>query len=298
MTPTRQIPVAIVGAGPAGIAAAIQCQRQGLQPLVFEGGRIGGLLNNAYLVENYPGFPNGISGRALITKFRQQLDRHAIDVQNVTVEGLEFIDDHFQIHSDTDRWQSDYLILASGTRPLKSELPLPPELAGQVHFEIAGLLEKQDRDFCIVGAGDAAFDYALNLGQHNRITILNRSWSTRCLPLLEQRAAENPAITCLSETSIKSLKQSPDGRIELHLNQGGRTVKLNTDYLVFAIGREPNFDCLSGELAANPDQFIAVQKLFPVGDLVNGRYRQTAIAVSDGVRAAMQIANRMKDNPQ
>lgn len=136
MTQTRQATAAIIGAGPAGIAAAIQCQRQEIPFVIFEKNRIGGLLHNANLVENYPGFPDGISGPDLIDKFQQQLFAVEIEVRKSKVGKIDFINDSFQFSAGNDFWQSSYLILATGTKPVASNTPLPAELADQVHYEI------------------------------------------------------------------------------------------------------------------------------------------------------------------
>ena len=148
--------VAIIGTGPAGIAAAIQCHRQGIDFLLFEQTQVGGLLNNANLVENYPGFPNGISGRSLVEKFSDQLSNLAVPVIREKVIQVDFKNNVFSIKTDSETRIALYLILATGTKPITTELPIPQFLNSRVLYEIINIIKASGQKIVIVGAGDAA----------------------------------------------------------------------------------------------------------------------------------------------
>jgi len=281
--------VAIIGAGPAGIAAAIQCQRQGIDFLLFEQAQVGGLLNNANLVENYPGFPAGIKGRSLVEKFRRQISNLSVAVITEQVNRIDCRENIFTISTDSGNRQAKYIILATGTKPILTELSIPRSLNSLILYEIFNIIEATGQQIVIVGAGDAAFDYALNLAQKNRVIILNRSNNIKCLPLLFERANANKNIDYLENTSVTAIEKTSTKQIKITCTQSGDNTSIHTDYLIFAIGRAPNDACLSSKLLTSKDQMMEQGRLFLAGDIINRRYRQTAIAVADGIRAAMQI---------
>ncbi|MFH1908422.1 MAG: NAD(P)/FAD-dependent oxidoreductase, partial [Chloroflexota bacterium] len=209
----------IIGAGPAGIAAAIQLKRFGLSPILLEKDRVGGLLRNANLVENYPGFPNGIPGPKLVALFEKQIQRIGVPVTYGEVVRLDFKDDRFV--ADVGRvsipatrgqvrnppYESHFVVIASGTKPKPFPLEISPQMRNKVFSEVWPLLKARGKHVTIVGAGDAAFDYALNLaGRENTVTILNRSHATVCLPLLRERASANPSITYQEQTAIQRVE--------------------------------------------------------------------------------------------
>lgn len=285
----KLIDVAIIGAGPAGIAAAIQCHRQGIDFILFEQAQVGGLLNNAHLVENYPGFPAGIAGRLLIDKFSRQLSNLAVRIINEQVTQIDFRDNAFSIITNSEIRQAQYIILATGTTPIKTELSIPRSLNNLISYEIIDIIETTGQQIVIIGAGDAAFDYALNLAQHNQVIILNRGDNTKCLPLLFERANAHKNIEYLENTSMTAVEKTSAGQIKIACIQSGDNISIYADYLVFAIGRDPNDACLSPKLCSCQKQMIEKGRLYLAGDIANGRYRQTAIAVADGIRAAMRI---------
>jgi thioredoxin reductase (NADPH) len=291
-----RVEVAIVGAGPAGIAAALQLKRSGLEPLLLERGRVGGLLLNANLVENYPGFPGGIRGEELARLFAQQLKGASVEVCQEEVLRLDHDGQSFLIETDKRRVIAQVAVLASGTKPKEfTDCPIPEGARPRVFYEVYPLRELMGRRIGIVGAGDAAFDYALNLASRgNEVHILNRSARARCLPLLWERARAAPRISYHEETRIKWIKPSKEG-LALELSSPGAEWSLELDYAIFAIGRVPQLDYLSEGLRARLAQLQEEGKLYLIGDLWRGRYRQTAIAVGDGLEAAMRIYQKLRE---
>lgn len=289
MTPMCYPTVLIVGAGPAGIAAAIQLRRYGLELILLECQRVGGLLWNANLVENYPGFPAGVTGPKLAALFERQLRRAGVKIVCAEVTRLDY-DNGWRVQTAQTGYSPDVVVIASGTQPRPYPLAIPPEAQGHVFSEVWPLLDVRGKEAVIVGAGDAAFDYALNLaGRDNRVTILNRGNETKCLPLLRQRAAAHPLITYRGQTQTQRLEYDPAAdRLVLITDH----CSLSADYLLFAIGREPRLDFLSESVKSQATNFVQNGKLYLIGDVHNGLFRQTAIAVGEGLRAAMQIYAR------
>ena len=288
--------VIIIGAGPGGLATALQLKRYGINPLVFEQEQIGGLLHNANLVENYPGFPGGIPGPKLVQLFFDQVQDLSISITHERVDELNFLDNKFQITTSQQIYQSQTVVIATGTKPrLLSEVKIPGDLQDRVFYEVYPLLGHHEQRIAVVGSGDAAFDYALNLGKSNDIFIINRGEEISCLPLLWKRTRSSPRIQYLQNTRISQLSRTVDRKMALECHTPGGHNILMVDILVAAIGRDPQLDFISGQFAEKAIQLEGSGDLYYVGDVVNGLYRQTAIAVGDGILSAMKIYGRLKE---
>jgi thioredoxin reductase len=290
------VEVAIVGAGPAGIAAAVQLKRSGIEPFLLERERVGGLLLNANLVENYPGFPQGISGEELARLFAEQLKNVGVKVHFEEVLRLDYDGSAFIIETTKRKIAVKIAVLASGTRPKEfADCEIPEEAKERIFYEVYPLREVRGRRFAIVGAGDAAFDYALNLARGNDVHILNRSLQVQCLPLLWKRAMAAPRIDYHENTVITKIVGSKGGLL-LELATAGERWTLEADYVIFAIGRVPRLDYLSEGLRERSARLQEEGSLYLIGDVRRGIYRQTAIAVGDGIEAAMRIYRRLKES--
>ena len=277
----------IIGAGPAGITAAIQLKRYSIPFILLEKERVGGLLWNANLVENYPGFPAGVRGPKLIGLIEKQMERIGVDVTFDFVTELQYDGNRFQVKTSQTEYRPRYVIVASGTKPNPIPLVIPDEVRDKVFSDVYHLLDETDRHILIIGAGDAAFDYALNLTKNrNSVTILNRGGDVKCLRLLWKRAKAEPAIEYRAETHVRAVDvDDTGGRLRARTEAGE---SFEADYLLFAIGRVPQTDFLSAELVNQK-----VKGLYFVGDVQNGLYRQAVIAAGDGLRAAMDIYFKM-----
>ncbi len=288
--------VIIVGAGPAGLAAAIQLKRYGLHPLVFERAEAGGLLLNANLVENYPGFPAGIPGPELVELFIRQANHLDVAVTFDEIIELDYHQGWFRASTRQNSYTSRAAVIATGTKPVTfADIAIPDELKGRVFYEVYPLLNEEGKCISIVGSGDAAFDYGLNLSRKNRVVILNRGDAPKCLSLLWDRALKVAAITYFGSTALLQLEACPGGRIRLNCQSPDGVLQLDADYLVGAIGREPCLDCLSDALLQKTQELEGEGVLHLIGDVKNGIYRQTSIAVGDGIRAAMKICRQLKE---
>lgn len=258
----------IIGAGPAGIACAVQLKRYGLDPLLLEKELPGGLLKNAWRMDNYPGFPDGISGIGLVEKMKAHLSRFEVRLRQCKVTDVIFADDHFLLKTDQGELNCQILVVASGTRP-KHTVPAGSE---NIFTEVYPIRDVRDKIIDIVGAGDAAFDYAMTLAKHNEVHIHNRGTQIKCVPALHKITLENPNIH-YHENSIPSD---------------------SSDYTIFATGRKPDLGFLSEELGNNITTYEQEGLLYVIGDVKNGMVRQTSVATGDGIKAAMAIVEKIK----
>ena len=273
--------VIIIGAGPAGISAAIQLKRSGIEPILLEKGRVGGLLQNANNVENYPGFVNGISGPQLVGLLKEHLENTGVKIIYEEVMSLEHNDGVFEIQTNLRTLLSRIVVISSGTKPLKpTDLKISAGIDNRIHYD---------------GAGDAAFDYALNLADKNQVVVLNRGADVRCLPLLFRRSARQQHISYIDNIRLTAIERSEnDLKLICKDEKGNREIIVA--YLLIAIGRVSCLDFLDADLKENIEHLQESRDLYLVGDVKNGIYRQTAIAVGDGIKAAMEISRKMGES--
>ncbi len=292
--------VVIIGAGPAGIAASIYLKRAALDPLIFEKNQIGGLLLNANLVENYPGFPEGINGKGLVQLFKEQISHLGIEVKKEEVKKVSYENGIFTLKTDKIDYKSKAMIVATGTEPKSIELEgLFPLLGRKVFYEIKDIppLIREDT-FVILGGGDAAFDYALNLSKNvSKVDIIFRSDKAKCLPLLEDRVGKSKNINVHPKTHALTLKEEGD-LVVVKCKSEGKEKNFSSDYALIACGRKPNLSTLPEKvresLIIQDDGATNIPGLFIAGDVRRGYFRQTGIAVGDGILCAMSAVNFLR----
>ena len=268
---------------------------------MFEKGPAGGLLRTAWRVENFPGFPGGISGPDLAGLLEEQLRASGAEVVREEVASLDREGELLVIRTGRRGVQFRAVIVASGTRPRNvGDLEIPPEVRDRVFREVGELWGVAGARVAVVGGGDAAFDYALGLSEKNDVTILVRGSSTRCLPLLATRARSRERVTVKMLTRITAVVRESGGRLRLTSlsddGDGGRVRgDLHADYLVLAVGREPDDAFLSEEVRRDVPALEARRELFFTGDVRNGILRQASIAAGQGTHAAMSVAAMLRD---
>lgn len=283
----------IIGGGPAGIACALQLKRYGMEPLLLERRELGGLLCNANLVENYPGFPNGVEGGRLIHLLKKQIERIGVDVKREEVLSVEVEQDEFVVTTQTARLESQILVIASGTKSKALPEIVSPKARERIFTEAWPLKAMTEKQVAVIGAGDAAFDYALNLAKkRNYVTILNRGENVKCLGLLFERVARESRIVYRAGVAVRRIMVDETAN---RLKVECEAETFEADYVLFAIGRVPNLDFLSDGIRQRQRELVESGRLFFIGDVKNDLYRQVAIAAGDGLRAAMQIYSRIQN---
>jgi thioredoxin reductase len=287
----RKCEVAIIGAGPAGVAAAIQLSRYGVNTALFEKDSVGGLIRNANRIENYPGFPNGLSGPRFVRLLEEHLQRLGVETISENIENLSFDGDSFALRSENGLTMANRVIIASGTIPIPLLSPqIARSLTNRIFYEVYPLTQHKNKTIAIIGGGDATFDYGLNLARHNDVSILIRDGRAKCLPLLLERSKENDRIRVQFHTILESVEESGDDiQLRFRRTDNSDTFQLHVDYFLIAIGRRPNLDFIDDGLRNRMNDLIDDGKLYMIGDVGNGLYRQATIAAGDGVRAAMKI---------
>lgn len=291
--------VAIIGAGPAGIAAAIQLKRSNIDFLLFEKDQVGGLLKNAHRVENYPGFPNGIPGPQMVSLLQEHLETSGIIPLYETVTALEYLAEEqlFLITTTSSAHYSKVVIVASGTSPRRinalDALPLP--LRENIFYEILPIIKERGKRVLIIGSDDEAFDYALNFGSYsNEVIIAIPGSAAKAVSRLIDNVAANPRIVCSKNVEITGITAGNTKKLRVTFSTRGERTSGEVDYLLVVAGREPQRVFYNPLLITQAKDLKNAGRFYEIGDLVNGKYRQAAIACGDGLRAAMKIAAQLR----
>jgi thioredoxin reductase len=189
------------------------------------------------------------------------------------------------------------MVIATGTRPKHLySLTALPSIEDRLYYEVYPLREVNGKHIAVIGAGDAAFDYALNLSQRNQVTLLNRSAKLNCLPLLWERVCKTANIHYLANTEIRCARKTEPAGLLLECHTPDSYMNLRIDFLVAAIGREPQVDLLSVDFLNQVEALKQQGKLYLIGDVKNEIFRQTSIAAGEGIMAAMKIYQKYKED--
>ena len=288
--------LAVVGAGPGGLAAAIQARRADLDVLVLDPGRPGGLARTAERVENYPGFPGGISGRSLMDRFVAQAagvgvrPRILLEVEAVQrrEQGLTLV-----LAGGRGQVRARTMILATGTSPRGLRI------SGMRSVSRVDQLPRSLRNqrILVVGGGEAALDQALLARRRgaSEVRVAMRGARPRAMALLVRRCRDRGIQLDLETNLVNVLGGEGDGPLTVELEHRGQRQEVEMDAVVVCIGKDPRLPALpdgvelsaAGHPAVDRLGRTGVEGLYVVGDACRGRYRQVSIAVGDGVAAAM-----------
>jgi thioredoxin reductase len=256
--------VAIAGGGPAGISCAVLLKRYGMNVTIYEKDEVGGLIRNAWRVENFP--PVGfISGKEFADKLRWYIKEYNIEV--VQEEILTIGD--FELTGRTGRYQCDVAVVATGTVPKRLvELEGPRTFYEYLH------LPQNVQTVGIYGGGDVALDYAIHAKEDGREpTVFVRNNKLKAVSRLVEYAKERGVPIRFGE-AIAYVEQNGE-RVYVYTNNGSYIF----DALLIAIGRAPN----------EPQINASSMKVFKIGDVAHPDFRQSSIAIGDGIKCAMEI---------
>lgn len=276
---------AVVGAGPAGIAVAVQLKRAGWNVILFERGNIGGLVRNAHCIENCLGFPNGISGAQLARLLARHIRRQRLlllhrDVRTISRRGSG----PFHIRTSQGTVRARKVIIATGTMPREAGIPGERAMSGKrVFYEIADLPPfRSKKRFLVIGGGDAGFDYAVALREAGHEPFVLARTGPRCIAALRRHAVAL-RIPCVERVTPLRL-QRVGSAIELLCKEG----RWRADYALIAIGRKPDLPRITvGDRSG----------LHYTGDVRGGQNRQVHIAAGDALRLALRLIRSVPPPP-
>ncbi|MGA2367999.1 MAG: thioredoxin-disulfide reductase [Dehalococcoidia bacterium] len=303
----KEYEVAIIGGGPAGLTAGLYASRYGLNTILIERGLYGGQIVNAGYVENYPGFPEGVSGMELGRLMYEQASRFGLTSTVGEVTAFKHSSDKFEITMDDGFITAISVIIATGSNYRKMGVEGEARLTGRGVSYCAtcdGFLFK-NKDVAVVGGGDTAVADALELSQHaNKVHIIHRRDQLRASSAVQKLAFSIPKIQFKWDSVVESLEGVDKlNHINLKNVKSGERSALQVDGVFVAIGLIPNSALFVGLLEMDENKNISTDELmrtsvpgiFSAGDVRKNSARQVATAVGDGATAAKSAFSFLKE---
>jgi len=300
--PIKSYQVIIIGGGPAGLTAGLYCARSRFTTLLIERGIIGGQITNAERVENYPGFPKGISGVELGRLIHEQATSYGLETLLAEVTKVEPNLKRNLVSTSEGNLIAESIIIASGSQFRKLGVPGEERFVGRGVSYCAtcdGPLFK-DKPVAVIGGGDTAITEALYLSKFaSSVKVVHRRSQLRATAILQERAMAEPRIEFVWDTVVTEVQG--DGtvkRLMLKNTKNDRISTLEVGGVFVAIGSQPNSDQWRGMLALDEEGYIITNELmetkipgiFAAGDVRHNSGRQAITAAGDGATAAMSAA--------
>jgi len=301
--------VVILGSGCSGLTAAIYAARANLRPLVIEGHEPGGQLSITTLVENFPGFPDGIQGPELIENMKKQAARFGAEYMHGHLVSADFTKRPFVLNFGDKQMLTRTLIIASGASARWLGLPNEQSLIGHGVSSCATCdgFFFGGKDIAVIGGGDSAMEEALFLTRFaNKVTIIHRRDSFRASKIMLERARQHPKIEFLTNTIVDDVydvnKKEVTG-LRLRNAKTETTWDFPASAMFLGIGHEPNTKWANGQLETDPDGYLVTKNyvftrvpgVFASGDVQDRRYRQAISAAGTGCMAAMEAERFLEE---
>jgi len=299
--------VLIIGSGPAGLTAAIYAARADLAPLVIAGYVPGGQLMITSEVENFPGFPEGIDGPALMANMRAQAERFGSRLIDVDVESVDLEARPFEVTAGGTRYTADAVIVATGASAVWLDLDNETRLRGRGVSACAtcdGFFFR-DKKIAVVGGGDSALEEALFLTKFaSEVVLIHRRDEFRGSRIMQNRAKTHPKISIEWNSQVTDvLGEDKIEAIELTDTISGEKREMPIEGLFIAIGHRPNTEVFRGHLDVDAKGYLMVEDdtlsnvegVLVAGDVHDHRYRQAITAAGDGCRAAIDAERWLEE---
>ncbi|HWZ12083.1 MAG TPA: thioredoxin-disulfide reductase [Acidobacteriaceae bacterium] len=300
----------ILGSGCSGLTAAIYCARANLKPLVIEGHEPGGQLSLTTLVENFPGFPEGIQGPQLIENMKLQAQHFGAEMKLGHLTSADLSKYPFELKVGRDTIHTRTLIIASGASARWLGLPSEQALIGHGVSSCATCdgFFFSGREIAVIGGGDSAMEEALFLTRFaTQVTIIHRTEKFRASRIMLERAMAHNKIKLMTNTVVEEVlgvdKKEVTG---LRLKNGLTAVEdvLPVAGMFLGIGHIPNAKMFAGQLDMDADGYLKttdyvftrVPGVFASGDVQDRRYRQAITAAGTGCMAALEVEKYLEEH--
>jgi thioredoxin reductase (NADPH) len=297
--PEREYDVVIIGGGPAGLSAGIYTSRARLGSLLIERGVVGGQIINAEKVENYPGFPEGISGFDLTQSMYRQATGFGLETVTAEVTGVDIIGEQKLVKTSQGNFMARAVIIASGSERQKLGIPGEAEFTGKgvSYCATCDGAFFRDKPVAVVGGGNAAITEALELTKFaNKITVIHRRNELRATKILQEKAFAEPRIEFRWDSVVDEIiGEAFVNQIRVRNVQSGQESVLDVSGVFMSVGFKPNTDYLrgvltldaAGAIVTNDRMETEVPGILAAGDIRSNSIRQVISAAGDGATAAI-----------
>ncbi len=308
---TERIKCLIVGSGPAGYTAAIYASRANLGPVVYEGAQPGGQLTTTTEIDNFPGYPMGVTGTSLMEDLKKQAERFGTEVRYGVVSKVDFSGRPFKVEINSEKEiLADTVIIATGATAKYLGLPSEEKFRGAGVSACAtcdGFFYRK-RDVAVVGGGDTACEEATYLASLcNKVYLIVRRDVLRASKAMQERVMNTPNIEILWNTNTKEILGDEFGVTGAALlnNKTGEESQIKIHGFFLAIGHHPNSEVFKPYIETNAEGYIitdgksqktSVPGVFAAGDVQDPVYRQAIAAAGSGCRAAMDAEKFLQEN--
>ena len=303
--------VIIIGSGPAGLTAALYAARANLKPLVIEGLEAGGQLTLTTMVENWPGYRDGIMGPELMAEMRAQAERFGAEIIAGNVTDVSVRERPFTIQTSEAQHTAQALIIATGASARLLGLPSERALMGHGVSTCAtcdGYFFR-GQPIAVVGGGDTAMEEALFLTKFtSHVSVVHRRDSLRASKVMQDKAFAHPKVSFEWNTEVEEVKDPGKGEVTavvLRHTKTGETKEIAVNGLFIGIGHNPNTDLFAGQLEMDANSYIVSQGtrtnvpgVFACGDVQDHVYRQAITAAGTGCMAAMDAEKYLEGLPE
>jgi len=299
--------VIIVGGGPAGLTAGLYSSRAGLNSLLIERGVVGGQIVNATMVENYPGFPQGISGAELGALMHKQAVKYGLEIVAAEVTGIA-PKQLYSISTTEGDFEAKVVIIASGSEYRKLGAPGEEKLTGHgvSYCATCDGFFFRDKEVAVVGGGDTAITDALELTRHvKKVYVIHRRDELRAGQVLQQRAFDEPKLEFVWSTMVEKLVGDKMlEEIKLRNVKTGKFSKLKVGGIFVAVGLTPNSHSFvnvvdlddTGYIVTDETMATSAPGIFAAGDIRKHSPRQIGAAVGDGITAAISAFKYVQEH--
>jgi len=301
--------VVIMGSGCAGHTAALYTARANLKPLVLEGHEPGGQLSLTTLVENFPGFPDGIQGPELIANMRRQAERFGAEYKLAHVDKADLSSSPITLKVGKDEVRTRTLIIASGASARWLGLPSEQALIGHGVSSCATCdgFFFSGKEIAVIGGGDSAMEEALFLTRFaTKVSLVHRREQFRASKIMLERAQQHPKIEMITNAVVDEVLDPSKKEVtalRLHDVRSDKKWDLPVSAMFLGIGHIPNAKLFEGQLEMDQDGYLKtsnyvftkVPGVFACGDVQDRRYRQAITAAGSGCMAALEVEKFLED---